>query len=84
MSDNEILQIKYMHAFHFQLCPKFRVVGAIALTLIRLKSAIIANSYERTKRSAVEMQWLTLCSQQHESETMVFSKSYFSREKVVK
>ncbi|KAL8624117.1 hypothetical protein ACOMHN_036120 [Nucella lapillus] len=61
---------------------KFRMVGILTVTLIRLKAAIVVNSLDRTERSASEIQWRTLYGQQ-EAEKLAFSKSYYARERII-
>ncbi|XP_070210177.1 uncharacterized protein [Littorina saxatilis] len=61
---------------------KFRLVGWLTLTLIRLKAAIVINSQDRTERSAAEIQWRTLFGEQG-TEKLAFDKSRFSREKLL-
>nr|KAG5714351.1 hypothetical protein BaRGS_018568 [Batillaria attramentaria] len=60
---------------------KFRMVGLIAMTLVRLQAAIVVNSLDRTVRSASEIQWRTLYGEQ-EAEKLAFNKSLFSRERI--
>ena len=60
---------------------KFRMVGFITVTLIRLKAAIVVNSLDRTERSAQEIQWRTLYGEQ-EVEKLAFNRSLYSRERV--
>ena len=78
---NTVSRLKEFLYFVLQLLRKFRMVAFIATTLIRLKSAIMVNSLDKTERSAAEIQWRTLYGQQ-ESEKLAFNKTYYSREKV--
>ncbi|KAH9499293.1 hypothetical protein Btru_003637 [Bulinus truncatus] len=60
---------------------RFRMIGFLALHLGRLMQAIKENCEKKTQRSATELQWMAVYSENHD-DSLAFNKHLFSRDRV--
>nr|KAI8768552.1 cyclic nucleotide-binding domain-containing protein 2 [Biomphalaria glabrata] len=64
-----------------RLLAKFRQVGRLAIYFRRIMQDITSNTCSTTQRSATELQWMAVYSENHD-ESLAFNKHLYSRDRV--